>query len=120
MAPAAPNLSLSVGARMLLRNKVAVITGSGRGIGRGIASRFAREGARVVVNDKDADVVARTAKEIREAGGTCLEVTGDVSVESEVTRLFDSTLKAFGTLDILVNNAQMFVNQGESGAFLTM
>jgi len=105
---------------MVLRDKVAVITGSGRGIGRGIVTRFAREGARVVVNDRDADVTARTAKEIREAGGTCLEVTADVSVESEVTRLFDETLGAFGRLDILVNNAQMFVNQGESGPFLKM
>src|SRR5262245_25758002 len=84
--------------RMLLRNKVAVITGSGRGIGRGIARRFAQEGARVVVIDRDADVVARTATEIRQAGGTCLEVTADVSVESEVTRLFDATLREFGAL----------------------
>ena len=105
---------------MLLRNKVTVVTGSGRGIGRGIAMRFAREGARVVVNDRDDDVAARTAKEIREAGGTCLEVPADVSVEAEVTRLFDETLREFGTLDILVNNAQMFVDKGESGAFLTM
>jgi NAD(P)-dependent dehydrogenase (short-subunit alcohol dehydrogenase family) len=105
---------------MLLRNKVAVITGSGRGIGRGIARRFAQEGARVVVNDRDAEVVARTAREIRQAGGTCLEVTADVSVESEVTRMLDATLHAYGTLDILVNNAQMFVEKGESGAFLTM
>src|SRR5262249_38346294 len=105
---------------MLLRDKVAVVTGSGRGIGRGIVTRFAREGARVVVNDRDADVVARTSKEIREAGGTCLEVVADVSVESQGTRLLDATLAAFGTLDILVNNAQMSVNKGESGAFLTM
>ncbi|HWC02360.1 MAG TPA: glucose 1-dehydrogenase [Methylomirabilota bacterium] len=105
---------------MLLRNKVAVVTGSGRGIGRGIAARFAREGARVVVNDRDADVVAQTAREIREAGGTCLEVVADVSVETEVTRLFKETLRAFGTLDVLVNNAQMFVNKGENGAFLKM
>src|SRR5262245_39082988 len=105
---------------MLLENKVAVITGSGRGIGRGIARRFAREGARVVVNDKDDDVIARTAKEIRDAGGTCLEVPADVSVETEVARLFDATLRAFGALDILVNNAQMFVDKGESGPFLRM
>jgi NAD(P)-dependent dehydrogenase (short-subunit alcohol dehydrogenase family) len=105
---------------MLLPNKVAVITGSGRGIGRGIAARFAREGARVVVNDRDGDVVALTAKEIREAGGICLEVVADVSKEAEVTRLFDATLHAFGTLDILVNNAQMFVDKGENGPFLKM
>ncbi|HEX2500110.1 MAG TPA: glucose 1-dehydrogenase [Methylomirabilota bacterium] len=105
---------------MLLRDKVAVVTGSGRGIGRGIALRFAREGARVVVNDRDDGAVAFTANEIRQAGGTCLGVTADVSVESEVRRLFDDTLRAFGTLDILVNNAQMLVNQGESGPFLKM
>ena len=105
---------------MLLSSKVAVITGSGRGIGRGIATRFAREGARVVVNDRDAAVTARTAQEIREAGGTCLEVVADVSVASEVGRLFDETLGAFGTLDVLVNNAQMFVDRGESGPFLKM
>jgi 3-oxoacyl-[acyl-carrier protein] reductase len=105
---------------MLLKDKVAVVTGSGRGIGRGIAQRFAAEGAKVVVNDRDADVVARTAGEIRAAGGTCLEIVGDVSVEAEVTRLFDETLAAFGTLDILVNNAQMAVRKGESGPFLKM
>jgi 3-oxoacyl-[acyl-carrier protein] reductase len=105
---------------MLLRDKVAVVTGSGRGIGRGIAARFAREGARVVVNDRDDDVAARTAKEIRKAGGTCLDVVADVSVEAEVARLYDATLREFGTLDVLVNNAQMFVNKGENGAFLTM
>jgi len=105
---------------MLLRDKVAVVTGSGRGIGRGIALRFAREGARVVVNDRDADVAARVAAEITDAGGTCLPVVADVSAEAEVTRLFDETLRAFGTLDILVNNAQMPVNRGESGPFLRM
>jgi 3-oxoacyl-[acyl-carrier protein] reductase len=105
---------------MLLRDKVAVVTGSGRGIGRGIATRFAREGARVVVNDRDGDVAARTAKEIRAAGGICLDIAADVSVESEVTRLFEETLRAFGTLDVLVNNAQMAVNKGEDGAFLKM
>jgi 3-oxoacyl-[acyl-carrier protein] reductase len=105
---------------MLLANKVAVVTGSGRGIGRAIAHRFAEEGARVVIVDRDAEVVGRSAAEVRAAGGTALEVVADVSREDEVTRLFETTLTAYGTLDILVNNAQMAVNQGERGPFLKM
>ena len=105
---------------MLLEGKVAIVTGSSRGIGRGIVQRFAREGARVVVNGRDPDRVARTAAEIREAGGECIEVAGDVSVEADVTRLFEETLAAFGTVDILVNNAQTPVNRGERGPFLKM
>jgi 3-oxoacyl-[acyl-carrier protein] reductase len=105
---------------MLLKEKVAVITGSGRGIGRGIALRFAAEGARVVINGRDPERVARTAGEVRAAGGECIEVVADVSQEAEVTRLFEATLAAFGTVDILVNNAQSPVNKGERGPFLKM
>jgi 3-oxoacyl-[acyl-carrier protein] reductase len=105
---------------MLLKDKVAVITGSGRGIGRGIALRFAAEGARVIVNGRDPERVARTAGEVRAAGGECIEVVADVAQEAEVTRLFEATLAAFGTLDILVNNAQSPVNKGERGPFLKM
>lgn len=105
---------------MLLKDKVAVITGSSRGIGRGIALRFAAEGARVVINGRDPEPVARTAAEIRAAGGACLEVVADVTQEAEVTRLFEATLAAFGTVHILVNNAQSPVNKGERGPFLKM
>jgi 3-oxoacyl-[acyl-carrier protein] reductase len=105
---------------MLLPGKVAIVTGSSRGIGRGIASRFAAEGARVVINGRDPERVARTAGEVRAAGGTCIEVVADVSVEAEVTRLFEATLAAYGTVDILVNNAQTPVNLGERGPFLKM
>lgn len=105
---------------MLLEGKVAVVTGSGRGIGRGIALRFAAEGARVVINDRDADVVAQTATDVRAAGGQAHEVVADVSDEAQVTRLFDEALTAFGTLDILVNNAQTGVGPGERGPFLHM
>lgn len=105
---------------MILKDKVAIITGSSKGIGRGIAMRFAQEGAKVVVNGRNPDTVHRTAEEIRATGGTVLEVVGDVTVEDDVERLFARTLEEFGTLDILVNNAQTPVNQGEGGPFLQM
>jgi 3-oxoacyl-[acyl-carrier protein] reductase len=103
---------------MLLAGKVAIITGSSRGIGRGIAQRFAAEGAKVVVNGRDPERTAATAREIREAGGECIEVLADVTKEAEVTRLFEATLAAFGTVHILVNNAQTPLNKGERGPFL--
>ncbi|HLZ07322.1 MAG TPA: SDR family NAD(P)-dependent oxidoreductase, partial [Chloroflexota bacterium] len=105
---------------MLLPGKVAIVTGSSKGIGRGIALRFASEGARVVVNGRGAGAVERTTQEIREAGGDVLAVVGDITRRPDVDRLFDETVRAFGTVDILVNNAQTPVNLGESGPFLTM
>lgn len=105
---------------MLLQDKVAIITGSSKGIGRGIALRFAREGAKVVVNGRGREAVQRTADEVRELGGPVIAVSGDVTSRADVDRLFDETLSAFGTVDILVNNAQTSVNKGEGGPFLTM
>jgi 3-oxoacyl-[acyl-carrier protein] reductase len=105
---------------VLLQDKVAIITGSSKGIGRGIALRFAREGAKVVVNGRGADSVERTTAEVRALGGPSIAVPGDVTSRSDVDHLFDATLKAFGTVDILVNNAQTPVDKGEGGPFLTM
>lgn len=105
---------------MLLEGKVAVVTGSGTGIGKGIALRFAREGASVVVNSRTAANVHATAEEIRKAGGKALEVPADVTVEAEVERLFQRTLDEFGKVDILVNNAYTPLHQGEYGPFLKM
>ena len=105
---------------MLLKDKVAIITGSSKGIGRGIAQRFAQEGAKVVINGRHPDEVERTAAEIREIGGIVLAVVGDVTSRSDVDRLFDDTVREFGTVDILVNNAQTPVNRGENGPFLKM
>ena len=105
---------------MLLKGKVAVITGSSKGIGRGIALRFAREGAKVVINGRNAEEVKRTADEVRALGGESLEVVADVTKKDEVDRLFDATLEVFGTVDILVNNAQTPVGRGERGPFLRM
>ncbi|SHN36214.1 SDR family NAD(P)-dependent oxidoreductase [Mucilaginibacter sp. OK098] len=89
-----------------LKNKVAVVTGASKGIGASIAKHFAAEGARVVVNyassKEGADSVV---KEITDNGGIAIAVQADVSKEADVTRLFEETKRAFGTLDILVNNA---------------
>jgi len=89
-----------------LKNKVAVITGASKGIGASIAKHFAAEGAKVVVNyassKESADGVV---KMITDNGGIAISVQADVSKEADVTRMFEETRKAFGTLDILVNNA---------------
>jgi len=89
-----------------LINKVAVVTGASKGIGASIAKHFAAEGAKVVVNyassKEDADSVV---KQITDNGGIAIAVQADVSKEADVTRLFEETKRAFGTLNILVNNA---------------
>lgn len=89
-----------------LKNKVAVITGAAKGIGASIAKHFAAEGAMVVVNYVSSkDGADSVVKEITDKGGIAIAVQADVSKEADVTRLFEETKKAFGTLDILVNNA---------------
>ena len=88
-----------------LEGKVAIITGSGRGIGRALALKLAREGARVVVNDLNAENGGRTVANITEAGGNARFMAGDVSRDADVKRLVEFTLATFGGLDIVVNNA---------------
>jgi NAD(P)-dependent dehydrogenase (short-subunit alcohol dehydrogenase family) len=105
---------------MLLKDKVAVVTGSSQGIGKGTALRFASEGAAVVVNGRNADTLEATANEIVDLGADALAVQGDVTEPGGVTTLFDQTMERFGRVDILVNNAQTHVNKGESGPFLKM
>jgi NAD(P)-dependent dehydrogenase (short-subunit alcohol dehydrogenase family) len=91
---------------MELKGKTAIVTGSGRGIGEGIALVLAREGANVVINDrtlsKDAEGVV---KKIVSAGGKAIGVAADVSKKSEVAAMVEETVKKFGAVDILVNNA---------------
>jgi 3-oxoacyl-[acyl-carrier protein] reductase len=93
-----------------LKNKVAVITGASKGIGASIARHFATEGAKVVVNyassRHDAD---RVVQSITDKGGTAIAVQADVSREADVIRLFEETEQAFGGLDVLVNNAGIYV-----------
>jgi 3-oxoacyl-[acyl-carrier protein] reductase len=89
----------------MLDGKVAVITGSGRGIGAAAARLFASEGASVVVSDLDAAPAEETAAAIRQAGGKALVVPGDVTDPAFPARLIKETLDTFGGLDIIVNNA---------------
>jgi NAD(P)-dependent dehydrogenase (short-subunit alcohol dehydrogenase family) len=92
---------------MLLKDRVAIITGGGRGIGRGTALRFAREGAKLTLVDIEQSHLDETAKEL-EASSTKAEFTlqqAVVSSSADVQRFFDATLERFGRLDILVNNA---------------
>ncbi|MBF4517470.1 glucose 1-dehydrogenase [Flavobacterium sp. ANB] len=105
-----------------LKNKVAVVTGASKGIGASIAKHFAKEGAKVVVNYASSKEGAdKVVKEITDNGGTAIAVQADVSKEADVIRLFEETKKAFGTLDILVNNAvfQQFlpIEQASAEAF---
>ena len=97
---------------MQLTDKVAIVTGSSRGIGKAVAERFAREGARIVVNyvrnKKAADAVAAG---IRKAGGKAIAVKADVSKRADAERLIKSAIKAFGRLDIVVSNAGIVIDR---------
>ncbi len=90
---------------MRLKDKVAIVTGSGRGIGEGIVMRFAEEGAKIIVNDvNEADALAVVEK-IRAKGGQAVAVLGSVSDREVVQKMVDTAVAQFGTLDIIVNNA---------------
>ncbi len=90
---------------MRLNGKVALITGSGSGMGRAAALRFAEEGATVVVVDVDADTARTVAGEVTAAGGAAVPVTADVSVATDVERAVAAAEDSFGGLDILYSNA---------------
>jgi len=90
---------------MRLKDKVAIITGSGSGIGRGIARIFADEGAKIVVVDWDNDGGEKSAADIRRAGGNAVFTRCDVSEEDQVRAMVRTTLNRYGRVDTLVNNA---------------
>ncbi len=93
---------------MKLKDKVAIVTGSAQGIGRAIAMGFAREGAKVVVADVNANKAHGVVDELKELGSEVLAVQVDVASEESVTGLKEQTLQRFGNIDILVNNAGIY------------
>jgi NAD(P)-dependent dehydrogenase (short-subunit alcohol dehydrogenase family) len=88
---------------MLLKDKVALITGAGTGIGRATAERFAKEGAKLVLGDVDGDVLEETKKST--GNEDVALVTGSVAVREDVQRMVDTAVNEYGRLDILINNA---------------
>jgi 3-oxoacyl-[acyl-carrier protein] reductase len=90
--------------RMLL-DRVAIVTGSGQGIGRGVALCLARAGAHVVIADQAAERIALAAAAVRQLGVQTLEIPTDVSRSDDVRRMVQQTIERFGKIDILVNNA---------------
>ena len=92
-----------------LANQVAVVTGASKGIGAEIARALAAEGASVVVNySSSKDGADRVVKQITDKGGKAIAVQGDVSKQADITRLFAETKKAYGKVNILVNNAGIY------------
>jgi 3-oxoacyl-[acyl-carrier protein] reductase len=91
--------------RGTLDGKVAMVSGSGRGIGRALALKLAVEGAKVTVNDLDRDTADAVVSEIKEAGGEAVSCWGNVTAPDFAERFVRTTVDAFGGLDIIVNNA---------------
>ncbi|GAC1390481.1 MAG: 3-oxoacyl-[acyl-carrier-protein] reductase [Ktedonobacteraceae bacterium] len=90
---------------MSINNRIAIITGAGRGVGRSTALSFAREGAKVVLFSRTQAQLDEAVSEIMRQGGEAIAVTGDVAHEEDVQALFKQTLQAYGRVDILVNCA---------------
>src|SRR5688572_8272814 len=91
-----------------LQDKVAIITGASRGIGRGIAEVFARHGAQLMLSARNAEQLTSETMQLRTAGTQVELVAGDVADERIVDLLFERTLAAYGRIDLVVNNAGAF------------
>jgi 3-oxoacyl-[acyl-carrier protein] reductase len=90
---------------MRLKDKIAIVTGSGRGIGEGIVLRFAEEGAKIIVNDVNEADAEAVVEKVKATGGRATAVVGSVSDRATVQKMVDTAVQEFGTLDIIVSNA---------------
>lgn len=93
---------------MRFRDKVAIVTGGARGIGKAIADKMAEEGANVVVVDKNPDSLKDTVEGIRNRGGKAIAVIGDMTKAEDINQMVQATIEQFGKIDILVNNVGLF------------
>jgi len=96
---------------MKLKNKVAIITGAAKGIGRAIAIEFVKEGAKVVIADIDFEGAKRTVEDIKKLGGEAIAVRVNVADPNDVEVMVKKTLDAFGKIDILINNAGIAIQK---------
>jgi len=94
---------------MKLKDKVAIVTGAGKGIGKGIAKVFSREGAKVVLADWDEEAGEKTSEEIRRSGGDAFFMKCDISNEEQVKAMIQATIAKYGRINVLVNNAAIGV-----------
>ncbi|MDQ6661382.1 MAG: glucose 1-dehydrogenase [Chloroflexota bacterium] len=104
---------------MRLANKIGLVTGAGSGIGRGIARRFAVEGARLVLSDIAEAGVHETDALIKGAGGESLTVLGDVAISADANRMIEAAVARWGRLDVVVNNAGISGSSQATLAHLT-
>lgn len=102
---------------MRLHNKVAIVTGAGTGIGEAIAHKFAREGARLVLSGLPHDPVLDVAEAIESAGGIAKAHLGDLADEKQSRACIDLALQTFGSLDVLVSNAGVFIANAETDLY---
>jgi NAD(P)-dependent dehydrogenase (short-subunit alcohol dehydrogenase family) len=91
-----------------LAGKIAIVTGAGTGIGKGIAQAFAREGAKLVIASRNRQNLEKASAELQSEGAAVLVVCTDVTDETQVRNLFEQTIATFGRVDIVVNNSGVF------------
>jgi NAD(P)-dependent dehydrogenase (short-subunit alcohol dehydrogenase family) len=94
---------------MLLKDKVTLVTGGGRGIGRSVAIAYAAQGAKVIIVARTEDELTKTERHVGEIGGSILAIPADISDDGQVARLRDRVLHEYGHLDVLVNNAAVML-----------
>lgn len=93
---------------MRFKDKVAIVTGGARGIGKAIAVKMAEEGASVVIVDKNPDTLKDTVEGIKKKGGQAVAIVGDMTRAEDINRMVQTTIEQFGKIDILINNVGLF------------